>query len=220
MSNNLNPTATIGHHPYPPSMKNFAPNFGVAWNPSSDSGLAGKLVGVHKTVIRAGLSMSYYDEGTQMFAQNLGNNIGKTASQTLIPGQTSVLPTFTTLSQIVGNPVPVSAFTGITPYSPVDIQANNTFSSLFYGMNPKLVAPYTVNWNLSVQREIAKGTVFEVRYVGNQGHRSWRTSNLNEVNIFENGFLTQFEAAQTNLNINHCQMAKPAPSRTTACPAR
>lgn len=201
LSGNLNPTATIGHHPYPPSMKNFAPNLGVAWNPSADSGLLGKLVGTHKTVIRGGFSMSYYDEGTQMFAQNLGNNIGKTASQTLIAGQ-SVLPSFTTLSNIVANPVSTSAFTGITPYSPVDIQANNTFSSLFYGMNPKLVAPYTVNWNLSIQRELAKSTVLEVRYVGNQGHRAWRTSNLNEVNIFENGFLKQFISAQNNLSIN------------------
>ena len=202
LSGNLNPVATIGHHPYPPDMLNFAPNFGLSWNPDASSGLMGKLIGTHKTVVRAGFSVSYYDEGTQMFAQNLGNNIGKTASQTLIPGQTSVLPTFTTLSQLASSPVPVSAFTGIAPYSPVDIQANNTFSSLFYGMKPTLVAPYTENWNISVQRELAKATVLEVRYVGNQGHRSWRTSNLNEVNIFENGFLKEFQNAQNNLNIN------------------
>jgi hypothetical protein len=201
LSGNNNPVATIGHHPYPPDYKNFAPNLGLAWNPSADSGLLGKLVGTHKTVIRAGWSMSYYDEGTQLFAQNLGNNIGKTASQTLIPGQ-SILGSFTTLSQIAASPVPTSAFTGITPYSPVDIQANNTFSSGFFGMKNSLVAPYTINWNLSVQRELAKGTVLEVRYVGNQGHRSWRTSNLNEVNIFENGFLNEFKNAQNNLNIN------------------
>ena len=69
-------------------------------------------------------------------------------------------------------------------------------------MKPTLVAPYTINWNLGIQRELAKGTVLEVRYVGNQGHRAWRTSNLNEVNIFENGFLTEFKNAQNNLTIN------------------
>lgn len=201
LSGNTNPVATIGHHPFPPDYLNFAPNLGFSWNPSADSGFLGKIVGTHKTVIRAGYSMSYYDEGTQLFAQNLGQNIGKTASQTLIPGQ-SVLPAFTTLSDIVANPLGTGAFTGITPYSPVDIQANNTFSSLFYGMKTTLVAPYTINWNFSIQRELAKNTVLEVRYVGNQGHRSWRTSNLNEVNIFENGFLTEFKNAQNNLAIN------------------
>jgi hypothetical protein len=201
LSGNNNPVATIGHHPYKPDYKNFAPNLGFSWNPSSDSGILGKIIGTRKTVIRGGYSMSYYDEGTQMFAQNLGNNIGKTASQTLIPGQ-SILSTFTTLSDIVANPVSPSAFGGIAPYSPADIQANNTFSSLLYGMKPTLVAPYTINWNFGIQREIAKGTVLEVRYVGNQGHRSWRTSNLNEVNIFENGFLTEFKNAQNNLTIN------------------
>ena len=201
MSGNTNPVATIGHHPYKPDYLNFAPNLGFSWNPTADSGLLGKLVGTHKTVIRGGYSMSYYDEGTQMFAQNLGNNIGKTASQTLIPGQ-SVLPAFTTLSDVVASPLTPAAFTGIAPYSPVDIQANNTFSSLFYGMKPTLVAPYTINWNFGIQRELARGTVLEVRYVGNQGHRSWRTSNLNEVNIFENGFLKEFQNAQNNLTIN------------------
>jgi hypothetical protein len=38
--------------------------------------------------------------------------------------------------------------------------------------------------------------------VGNQSKLSWRTSNLNEVNIFENGFLQEFKNAQNNLAIN------------------
>jgi len=46
-------------------------------------------------------------------------------------------------------------------------------------------------------------TVLEARYVGNQSHLAWRTSNLNEVNIFENRFLNEFKLAQNNLGI--CQ---------------
>ena len=44
-------------------------------------------------------------------------------------------------------------------------------------------------WNIGVQRLIAKNTVIEVRYVGNRASNVWHTFNLNEVNIFENGFL-------------------------------
>ena len=41
-----------------------------------------------------------------------------------------------------------------------------------------------------------------VRYVGNRGNNLWRSYNLNEVNIFENGFVQEFTNAQRNLQIN------------------
>jgi hypothetical protein len=41
----------------------------------------------------------------------------------------------------------------------------------------------------------------EVRYTGNHGVKLWRQSNLNEVNIFENGFLDEFNNALNNLLI-------------------
>jgi len=44
-----------------------------------------------------------------------------------------------------------------------------------------------------------KDTALEVRYVGNYEPNGWRTVNINEVNIFENGFLQDFKNAQTNL---------------------
>src|SRR5262249_17872209 len=69
-------------------------------------------------------------------------------------------------------------------------------------MMPNLRAPYVQTWNLGIQREIGKNMVFEARYVGNKSTHVWRTYSLNEVNIFENGFLTEFKNAQKNLQIN------------------
>jgi hypothetical protein len=69
-------------------------------------------------------------------------------------------------------------------------------------MDPKLRAPYVQTWSIGVQREIPGGAVLEVRYAGNHGMRLWHGYNVNEVNIFENGFLGQFQAAQQNLAIN------------------
>ena len=43
--------------------------------------------------------------------------------------------------------------------------------------------------------------MLDVRYVGNHSVGLWRQVNLNEVNIFENGFLNEFKAAQNNLAI-------------------
>jgi Carboxypeptidase regulatory-like domain len=200
LSSNAVPTMSIGLHPYKPDYKNFAPSVGFAWNPNKTEGFLGKLMGGNKTVIRGSYGIIYYDEGTQLFAQNLGNNPGKTASQTIQFGQSGT-NAFTTLSQIVASPITPAAFTGLPSYQPVINQANQAFSTSITAMNPNLIAPYTVNWSIGIQRELAKGTVLEVRYVGNQGHHSWRTSNLNEVNIFENGFLKDFQAAQNNLAI-------------------
>ena len=72
-------------------------------------------------------------------------------------------------------------------------------------------------WNIGVQRQIMKNTVIEVRYLGNRGHNVWHTFNLNEVNIFENGFLQEFKNAQKNLAINVANgrtgFAQPGPAR-------
>ena len=193
MSGNTDPIANIGVSAYKPDYKNFAPNLGIAWNPRSTNGFLGKLLGGSKTVIRANWSMSYYDEGTLMYSGSygcgpgtgVGCNAGKSANQTLQAGTTTALPQFSTLSSVVANPVTAAAFTGILPYNPVLHQNTQTFSSSWAGMKPNLVAPYIEQWNLSIQREIARGTVLEVRYVGNQTHHQWRTINLNEVNVFE-----------------------------------
>jgi hypothetical protein len=47
-----------------------------------------------------------------------------------------------------------------------------------------------------------RDAAFEIRYVGNRGHNLWRAYDLNEVNVFENGFLQEFKLAQQNLAIN------------------
>src|SRR5204862_2246972 len=62
--------------------------------------------------------------------------------------------------------------------------------------------PFVQTWSFCVKRELRPGSVFEIRYVGNAGERLWHTYNVNEVNIFENGFLDQFKTAQNNLSIN------------------
>src|SRR5262249_48422305 len=121
---------------------------------------------------------------------------------TLIPGQ-STLPAFYTLSDIIANPLTASSFTfATTTYKPVINQGDQTFARNIAGFDPNLRTPYSVNYTLGIQREFGRNNVLEVRYVGNQSHLVWRTSNVNEVNIFENGFLQEFKNAQKNLAIN------------------
>ncbi len=207
LSGNNNPTMQVGFVPYKSDRTNFAPNFGFAWNPSWTKGVLGRLLGDKKTVVRASYSLIYYDEGTQFFAANLGPNVGKTISATtLVPGrsgQSTSLPAFYTLSNIVASPLTVSNFAfPSTTYPKVFNMADQTFSGrTVSGFDPNLRAPYTENYTIGIQRELWRNTVLEVAYVGTQGHLEWRTSNLNEVDIFSNGFLQEFKNAQNNLAI-------------------
>ena len=206
LSGNNNPTMQVGLVPYSADKINFAPNFGIAWNPSGEKGVLGKIFGDKKSVIRASYSLIYYDEGTQFFAANLGPNVGKTISATTLrPGQSGQtnLPAFYSLSDIVTHPLTVSnfAFTSTT-YPKVFNMADQTFSGrTISGFDPKLRAPYTETYTIGIQRELWRNTVLEVAYVGTQSHLAWRTSNLNEVDIFGNGFLQEFKNAQSNLAI-------------------
>ena len=101
----------------------------------------------------------------------------------------------------MANPLTVAnfAFTS-SSYPNIFHISDQTFSNrTVAGFDPTLRAPYTINYDIGIQRELWRNTVLEARYVGNQAHLVWRTSNLNEVDIFNNGFLQEFKNAQINL---------------------
>jgi hypothetical protein len=85
----------------------------------------------------------------------------------------------------------------VTPSYPIAANPGNSVNDF----DPKLRMGYVQSWNLSFQRELSKSTVLDVRYVGNHAVGLWRQMNLQEVNIFENGFLDEFKIAQNNLAI-------------------
>jgi len=84
--------------------------------------------------------------------------------------------------------------TGTIPITPFSGQSPNAFA-------PNLRTPYVQSWSVGIQRELTPSTVIEVRYVGNHSVALWRQDNLNEINIFENGFLQEFKNAASNLAI-------------------
>jgi hypothetical protein len=178
---------------------NPAPNIGFAWTPNVEHGFLGRLIGHdNKSVIRGGFARNYYDEGTNFFSSIPGSNPGQQQSLDLRPG---VAPGFSPGGLTLQSPLP--------PFVPFPLaytdtfrQADFTFSSGFGTMKDRLRMPYVQSWNIGIQREIGTKTVVEARYLGNRGSNVWRTYSLNEVNIFENGFLQEFKNAQKNLAIN------------------
>jgi hypothetical protein len=159
----------------------------------------GKLLGNDKTVIRGGYSINYYNEGMNTISNTVTNNPGSTQSISATPGGpgfplgglnlSSAAPPFSVFPSSFGYPFPESQFA---------LAGGQTLGYV----NPHLVTPYTQSWNLGIQREIPGHMVIEVRYMGNKSTHMWHYQNLNEANIFENGFLPQFTQAQQNLSIN------------------
>jgi hypothetical protein len=76
-----------------------------------------------------------------------------------------------------------------------------SFTNQLFDFDPNLKLGYVQSWNIGWQRELDKNSVVEVRYTGNHGTKLWRLYGLNEINIFENGFLNEFVIAQNNLAI-------------------
>jgi hypothetical protein len=199
---------------YENDMNNFAPNIGLAWTPGFSNKFVKSVFGeAGKSVFRAAYSVNYTREGTNNFSSIAFANPGIDGSifaNAVAPGGACPAPPYNTIGSF---PAGCLTFTGLFngdlqsltttpsafPSAPFQITTNsgqsvNSFKS-------GLGTPVVHNWSFGIQREISPSIVVEVRYVGNHGAGLWRQDNINERNIFENGFLTEFTNAQKNLSI-------------------
>lgn len=185
---------------YKNDWNNFAPFVGFAYSPEFNSGPLHFLFGdAGKSAIRAGYSMSYLHDGITTFTNLLGvgnTNPGLIASA----NQTSLVtpPTSNLPGVITGAGVPL-----VFPAFKIPITDRENFIANFnnglWTSDPDLRSAYVHQWNFGYEREIFKNTAFEIRYQGNHVPNGWRAWDINEVNIFENGFLQEFLNAQRNL---------------------
>ena len=82
-------------------------------------------------------------------------------------------------------------------------------------------APRTCTSGISVyEREIMKNTALEIRYVGNNAPNTWRAYNINEVNIFENGFLQEFKECAKSISRLAAGQALPRVALACLCLCR
>ena len=173
----------------------FSPTAGVAWVIPKANGLIGKVFSPGgSSVLRGGFSIASVRE---QFTMPWQNNQGVSLNTSVDPVSTNTSSFGPAGSVLFSNPTLPSASVASTPTYPLAVLPGNAI----YDYNPNIKARYVSSWNVGWQRPLDKDTVVEFRYVGNRSARAWTTLNLNEVNVVENGFLTQFEAAQNNLAI-------------------
>jgi len=161
-----------------PVKNNWAPRFGFAWDPRGDG----------KTSVRGGFGI-FYDilKAEDNFQFNGAppffslSSIGFPTGNQIPANQSSILTFFNDPFGSTGTPntfpsQPVNhnmSFANILPFG----------GSLFF-VDPQLKTPYTYQYNLSVQREVAKDTVVELSYLGSSSHG---LTGLQDVNPFKPG---------------------------------
>ncbi len=183
---------------YHRDLHDFGPSVGFAWQPSFENGFLKRVTGESgRTVVRAGYSIQYTREGLANFESLSQGNPGFTGSQLANSSAQFDAQSLTYAGgQITGAVQTPTSFVSSFGVDPTDGTAANVIS-------PNLRTPMVQSYTLGIQRQIGNNMALEVRYQGNHGTRLWRQYNINEVNIFENGFLAEFTKAQGNLSV--CQ---------------
>ncbi|MCX6627040.1 MAG: TonB-dependent receptor [Candidatus Solibacter sp.] len=63
-------------------------------------------------------------------------------------------------------------------------------------IDPNLKTPRTHQWALNIQREVARNTIVDIAYIGRRGTRLLGAYNVNQTQIFANGFLDAFNTVK------------------------
>ena len=182
---------------YETDYNNWAPSVGIAWTLKGSGGFMGTVFGRNEgdSVLRGGFTRAFSREGMNAFSGQFGGNPGVTidATRSTGNGNLGTLPLLFRESNRLGAP-PFAA----TPQYPLTEVVTGDVNL----MDPTLQVPYADSWTVGLQRTVGRNMAVEVRYVGTRARDLWATQNFNEVNIFENGFLNEFRAAQQNLRAN------------------
>ncbi len=168
---------------------NFAPRVGFAWDPFGDG----------KTAIRGGYGI-FNDRIIGAASSSVdGATPGFSQAVTLFPNSTA------------GNDVRIGTSPPLPaqPASPALTPAATRQVALDL-MNPNLKTGYVQQFNLNIQRQIAKNTILDVGYVGNRGVKLFFQTNLDQSYIYNNGFLPAFNQIAGNLtNLSAVPLTNP-----------
>jgi len=160
--------------------KDFGPTIGVAWN----------VPKLKNTVLRAGYGINYIGNADFL---TINTATGSFPGQTLIPA--NPVTGFTTTGQLAASgyaPVPTG---GTLPFAAIPANAHS--GTVIYAYDDNLRTPYIQSFNVTIQKELTSTLTLDLNYIGNKGSRLFVNQQLDDTNLFENGFLTAFNTVRS-----------------------
>jgi hypothetical protein len=163
---NVDPVTRLGPYAQPNQVthdnNNFGPTVGLAYSPSYEKGLLGRLLGERRTVLRMG-----YQIGYDSFFNNIASNAATSSPNVVATNVSSIVSTsaprgLTALS----TRLPATA----RPLTPLDGQTL---------VDKNLVNPYYQKWSVGIQRALPWNIVVDASYVGTKGTKLFVNEDLN-----------------------------------------
>ncbi|HET8783439.1 MAG TPA: TonB-dependent receptor, partial [Pyrinomonadaceae bacterium] len=163
---NVNPVTFTGPFSQPNEVEddnnNWAPTFGLAYSPSFESGLLGRIFGDRKMVIRMGYQMGY-----DSFFNNIASNAATSSPNVVATSVPSVVN--------VAAPRGLSNVTGALPLTPRPLSPLDSQTLVV----ANLVNPYYQRWSFGFQRELPGNLVVDASYVGSKGTKLYLNEDMN-----------------------------------------
>jgi hypothetical protein len=155
--------------------KAFAPRIGLAYSPNFSDGPLAKLFGSNgKTSIRAGWGL-FYNPIEELVLAQFG-------AEPPFGGSSSLSDVFFNTPFVnqgdFQTPNPFGGIITPTKGQPTDLSLFRPIL-LFGEFQPHLRSQYTSQYNLTVQRELSNSLMFQIGYVGSEGHRLLASHDIN-----------------------------------------
>jgi hypothetical protein len=164
---------------FAPNYHDFAPRVAIAYSPNFDNDWARKVFGNGtQSVLRLGAGI-FYDRVGQALAVDADQNGSPGIATFLIDGSQqfslATAPRFSgTCSNTGCTGLPAAGDPFFTPpptQFTFPVTPTSDFSNLGFAVDPHLKTPYTVHLTASFQRQLSRGVVLDVAYVGTLGRR-------------------------------------------------
>ena len=163
---NVDPVTFAGPYSQPNEVandnNNFAPTFGLAWSPSFESGLMGRIFGNRNLVIRMGYQLGY-----DSFFNNIASNAATSSPNVVATAIPSVVST--------AAPRGLANITGALPLTPRPLSPLDSQTLVV----ANLVNPYYQRWSVGLQRAMFGNMVVDASYVGSKGTKLYLNEDMN-----------------------------------------
>jgi hypothetical protein len=155
---------------------NIGPSVGFAWDPFSTG----------KTSIRANYRIAYDRINDFVVASTILPNLPGAAYAAINTDFGQNGGRLANLPALLPPAAKPSTLSQPAPFS----SASNTV------VDPNLKTPRTHQWALDIQREVARNTVVDIAYIGRRGTHLLGAYNVNQAQIYTNGFLDAFNVVK------------------------